>query len=189
MTIVYNWNTVREKFYTETTNGWVEVRVKDIVTFMATIYRWNESYAHHTFLEAYERAIRGIRFFFLKPSAHMIDSVICDQGLFAPRITNLNPASKSFVCQLHFLGPGRSQRWCRTSGMEITRFLITTVRSRYFPYFPKWPRRFLWINLMTFWLNKAASPATGARIANTTLRTPWTCLLPLIFSKQWTRRK
>ena len=97
--------------------------------------------------------------------------------------------SKPFVCQLHFLRHGRSQMWCRTWRMEITRFLITTVRSRYFPYFPKWPRRFLWINLMTFWLNKATSPTTGASKANTTLPTPWICLLPLIFSKQWTRRK
>ena len=117
------------------------------------------------------------------------NSVICDRGLFAPRITKLNRASKPFVCQLHFLRPGRSQRWCRTSGMEITRSLITTVRSRYFPYYPKWPRRLLWINLMTFWLNKATLPATGARIANTTLPTPWICLLALIFSKQWARRK
>ena len=42
MTIVYNYNTVHVKFYTETANGGVEkqcgVRVKDIVTFMATIY-------------------------------------------------------------------------------------------------------------------------------------------------------
>ena len=193
MTIVYNCNTVHVKFYTETTNGWVEkqcgVRVKDIVTFMATIYRWNASYAHHSFLEACEGANRGIRVFFWNCPLIWQNSVICDQGLFAPRITNLNRASKPFVCQLHFLAPGRSQRWCRTSGMEITRFLITTVRSRFFPYFPKWPRRFLWISLMIFWLNKATSPATGARIANTTLPTPWICFLPLIFLKQWTRGK
>ena len=183
MTIAYNCNTVHVKFYTETTNGWVEkqcgVRLKDIVTFMATIYRWSESYTHHSSLEACEGAIRGIRFFFLNCPLIWQNSVICDQGLFTPLITNLNRASKPFVCQLHFLEPGRSKRWCRTSGMEITRFLITTVRSRYFPHFPKWPRRFLWINLTTFWLNKATSPATWARIANNTLPTPWICLLPL----------
>ena len=31
----------------------------------------------------------------------------------------------------HSLRPGRSQRLCRTSRMEIMRFLITTVRSHY----------------------------------------------------------
>ena len=47
----------------------------------------------------------------------------------------------------------------------------------------------VWINLMTFWLNKATSHATRVEIANTTRPKPWVWLLLVTFLKQWTRRR
>ena len=104
------------------------------------------------------------------------------------------PPNESF----HLRALSKSQNWPEEHGWtnhfdhEIGFFQEFLLKNHLLPtYHGGFDRSgwMVWINLMTFWLNKATSHATRVEIANTTLPKPWVCLLLVTFSKQWTRRR
>ena len=113
----------------------------------------------------------------------------------------------SKVAREHFCPPkwkfsfkalSKSQNWLEDHGQtnhfdhEIGFFQEFLLKNHLLPtYHLGFDRSgwMVWINLITFWLNKATSHATRVEIANTTLPKPWVCLLLVTFSKQWTRRR